>query len=403
VNPSRASGRAARRGRQVSSGNLIAPSRFFIPEKQIAKSRLQAAAGAVTWSLDIDAAQGGAHNHKEDDMPDRGSASKRPLGRTGLSAAPIGIGGWAIGGHFTLQGKPDGWGNVDDAQSIRAIRLALEMGASLIDTADAYGTGHSEEVIGKALAGRRGDAIIATKFGFTHDRAARALHDIDVTPAYIERACAASLERLGTDHIDLYQIHPGNLEDDEADAAGEALERLAEKGTVRFWGWSTDNAAAAERMLKFPHFAAVQQELNVFTDGPQMLALCEANNLASLNRSPLAMGMLTGKFNDDSRLPASDVRGAGHDWVRFFERGQPRAEYLNRMAVLRQLLQTGGRTPAQGALSWIMARSPATFPIPGFKTEAQVRDNLGALEKGPLPPDIMAEIDAVLARQVEPA
>lgn len=336
-------------------------------------------------------------------MRDSGTAAtiKRPLGRSGLSAAPIGLGGWAIGGHFTLHGKPDGWGEIDDAQSIRAIHRGLEMGASLIDTADAYGTGHSEEVIGRALAGRRGDAIIATKFGFTHDRSTRALGEIDVTPAYIERACAASLERLGTDHIDVYQIHPGDLNDDQADAAGEVLERLAEKGAIGFWGWSTDNAGAAGRMLRFPHFAAVQQELNLFAGSAETLALCEANNLASLNRSPLAMGLLTGKFTGMSNLPANDVRGAGHDWVRFFTNGQPLPEYLEQLAAVSELLQTGGRTIAQGSLSWILACSPATFPIPGFKTEEQVRDNLGALEKGPLPPATMAEIHALLTPRLE--
>jgi aryl-alcohol dehydrogenase-like predicted oxidoreductase len=323
------------------------------------------------------------------------------LGRSGLSAAPIGLGGWAIGGHFTLHGKPDGWGEVDDAQSIRAIHLGLEMGASLIDTADAYGTGHSEEVIGQAIAGRRGDAVIATKFGFTYDRSTRALGEIDVTPAYIERACAASLERLGTDRIDLYQIHPGDLEDDQADAAGEKLEELAERGAIGFWGWSTDNAGAAERMLKFPHFVAVQQELNLFAGSAETLAMCEAEKLASLNRSPLAMGLLTGKFTDRSSLPEGDVRGAGHDWVKFFKDGRARIEYLERLAAISELLQTGGRSLAQGALSWILACSPATFPIPGFKTEAQVRDNLGALDKGPLPPETMAEIHALLTRRLE--
>ncbi|MBB4186421.1 aryl-alcohol dehydrogenase-like predicted oxidoreductase [Sinorhizobium terangae] len=328
---------------------------------------------------------------------DISAASRRPLGRSGLSAAPIGLGCWAIGGHFTLNGKPDGWGEIDDEQSIRAIHLGLEMGASLIDTADAYGTGHSEEVIGRALRGRRGDAIIATKFGYTHDRAARALVGTDVSPAYIERACAASRERLATDHIDLYQIHVGELRDDQADAAGETLERLAEKGAIRFWGWSTDNAAAAKRMVKFPHFVAVQQELNVFIDGPEMLAMCEGNNLASLNRSPLAMGFLTGKFGPQMRLPPSDVRAAGHSWVRFFEDGRPRADYLDRLARVRELLKSGGRTLAQGALGWILARSPSTFPIPGFKTEAQVRENLAALEKGPLPEATVAEIKTLLA------
>lgn len=321
---------------------------------------------------------------------------RRPLGRSGLSAGSIGLGCWAIGGYFTLDGKPDSWGDIDDEQSIRAIHLGLEMGASLIDTADAYGTGHSEEVIGRALRGRRGGAIIATKFGYTYDRAARALVGTDVSPAYIEQACTASLQRLGTDYIDLYQIHVGELSRDQADAAGETLEKLVEKGAIRFWGWSTDNASAAKQMVKFPHFVAVQQELNVFTDGPDMLSMCEGNNLASLNRSPLAMGFLTGKFNAETRLPTGDVRAAGHRWVRFFLDGRPRAEYLRRLAQVRELLQTGGRTAAQGALGWILARSPNTFPIPGFKTEAQVRENLASLEMGPLPAATMAEIDALL-------
>jgi aryl-alcohol dehydrogenase-like predicted oxidoreductase len=151
-------------------------------------------------------------------------------------------------------------------------------------------------------------------------------------------------------------------------------------------------------MLKFPHFVAVQQELNLFVDGSEMLATCEANDLASLNRSPLAMGFLTGKFHAGSQLPSSDVRGAGHAWVRFFDEGRPRVDYLDRLADLREALQTGGRTLAQGALSWLLARSPNTFPIPGFKTEAQVRENLGAIEKGPLPAATMTEIDAILAR-----
>jgi aryl-alcohol dehydrogenase-like predicted oxidoreductase len=329
------------------------------------------------------------------------TTQKRPLGRSGLFVAPVGLGCWAIGGPFIMDGRQDGWGDVDDDQSIRSIHLALELGANLIDTADAYGTGHSEEVIGRALAGRRGDAVIATKFGFTHDRQARALTGIDVGPEHIRKACAASLKRLATDHIDLYQIHPGELDDDAADKAAEALESLAESGAIRFWGWSTDDARAARRMLKYPHFVAVQQELSVLRDGPQMLELCEAENLASLNRAPLAMGMLSGKFTAQSQLPTSDVRGAGHVWVRHFENGRPRLEVLAQIDALRELLTTGGRTLAQGALGWILARSPATLPIPGFKSEAQVRDNLGALEKGPLPAAIMAEIDAVLAADVE--
>ncbi len=331
------------------------------------------------------------------------TTNKRTLGRSGIKADPIGLGCWAIGGHFTFDGKPDGWGDIDDAQSVRAIELALDLGASLFDTADAYGTGHSESVLGLALKHRRSEAVIATKFGFTYDEAARALLSTDVSPAYVEWACAQSLKRLRTDYIDLYQIHVGDLADDAADAAGEALEKLAEAGKIRAWGWSTDDAQKAARMVKFPHFAAIQQELSVFRDGPDVLDLCARENLASLNRAPLAMGMLTGKFNRHSSLPPSDVRAAGHSWVRFFKDGKPLPEAVARVEAVRDLLTTGGRTPAQGALGWILARSPRTFPIPGFKTEAQVRENLGALDFGPLPASVMTEINAILSQDLQDA
>jgi aryl-alcohol dehydrogenase-like predicted oxidoreductase len=327
----------------------------------------------------------------------------RSIGRSGIDASAIGMGCWAIGGPFLLNGKSDGWGDIDDAQSVRAIQVALELGATLFDTADAYGTGHSESVLGRALAGRRSDAVIATKFGYTYDSRAKALLATDVSPAYVQWACTQSLARLGTDYIDLLQIHVGELADAAADAAGETLEQLAESGQIRAWGWSTDNAAAAARMVKFPHFAAVQQELSVFKDGPDMLELCAEQNLASLNRSPLAMGLLTGKFTAASVLPSSDVRGAGHEWVRFFKDGKPLPEALARIEAIRELLTSGGRSPAQGALGWILARSPHTLPVPGFKSEAQVRDNLGALEKGPLPAATMAEITAILDELAEPA
>lgn len=320
----------------------------------------------------------------------------REMGRTGSKVSAVGMGCWAIGGHFTLDGRNDGWGDVDDEQSVAAIHLAIELGANLFDTADAYGTGHSEEVLGRALKGRREEVAIATKFGYTYDEAQRALLSMDVGPAYIDWANAQSLRRLDTDYIDLYQIHPGALSDEEADRAGEALEKLADSGRILAWGWSTDDARTARRMLKFPHFAAVQQELNVLHDGPDMLALCAETGLASLNRSPLAMGLLSGKFSADTQFDESDVRGAGHAWVKHFEGGKPTPEVLNRLSALRELLQSGGRTPAQGALGWILARSPHTIPIPGFKTEAQVRDNLGALEKGPLPNAVMTEIAKVL-------
>lgn len=307
----------------------------------------------------------------------------------------IGIGCWAIGGPFFMDGRPDGWGDVDDRVSLKALALAYDLGARLFDTSDAYGTGHSEELLGQAFA-HRDDVVIATKFGFTHDRARRELTGTDVTPAYARQACIASLEQLKRDSIDLFQIHVGEMSEAAADALGETLEGLVEQGSIRAWGWSTDNADAAKRMLKFPHFRAVQQELSLFHGVPEMVDLCEANGIIDLNRSPLAMGLLTGKFTAASQLPLGDVRGAGHSWVRDFRDGRPTPEALRRLAAVRELLTTGGRTVAQGALGWLLARSPRNLPIPGFKTEAQIRENFGAAEKGPLPQTVMDNIAALL-------
>jgi aryl-alcohol dehydrogenase-like predicted oxidoreductase len=311
----------------------------------------------------------------------------------------IGMGCWAIGGPFKMDGRADGWGEVDDAQSLRALALAYELGGRLFDTADAYGTGHSEEVLGDAFAGRH-DVVIATKFGFVPDAERKELTGTDITPAYMGRALTDSLKRLRRERIDLYQIHPGGMTADEAKALGEALEGEAEKGRIAAWGWSTDDAAAAVQMVGFPHFRAVQQALNVFDDGPAIIGFAEEHDLVSLNRSPLAMGFLSGKFTAGSRLPAEDVRGAGHSWVRDFKDGRPTPESLRRLEAIRDILTTGGRTPAQGALGWILARSHVTVPIPGFKTEAQVRENLETLDKGPLPASAMAEIKQLLT---EPA
>ena len=207
-----------------------------------------------------------------------------------------------------------------------------------------------------------------------------------MSPSYVDWASAKSLKRLGTDCIDLYQIHVGDLSDDVADRAGEALESLVEKGRIRAWGWSTDNAAAARRMLKFPHFAAVQQELSVLCDGPEMLALCAEAELASLNRSPLAMGMLSGKFSATSRLAKDDVRAAGHSWVRFFADGRPKPETLAKVDALRDLLTSGGRTVAQGALGWNLARSPHTIPFPASRPRRRFATISGPWKKAPCPP-----------------
>mgnify|MGYP000893964504 FL=1 len=321
---------------------------------------------------------------------------KKKLGHTDIEVSAVGFGCWPIGGQFLLDGHPDGYGEADDSVSIRAIQRALELGIQFFDTADVYGTGHSEEVLGRALKGRRHEAVIATKFGFTYDETTRNVYSkIDVSPDYIVRACERSLRRLGTDYIDLYQIHPGSMPDDRIDPVIETLERLKEKGWIRAYGWSTEDLEAAEKFAARSGVAAFQHPLNVLADSP-MVELCARHGLASINNMPLAMGLLSGKFNRSSRLSADDVRGSVHAWVRYFRDGRPVPVYLDALDAIRDVLTSGGRTLVQGALSWIWGRGEHTVPIPGIKNPAQAEEAAGAMEFGPLTPEQMAEIDRIL-------
>ena len=321
---------------------------------------------------------------------------KKKLGQTDIEVSAVGFGCWPIGGQFLLDGHPDGYGEVDDGVSIRAIQRALELGIQFFDTADVYGTGHSEEVLGRALKGRRHEAVIATKFGFTYDEATRNVYSkIDVSPDYIVRACERSLRRLGTDYIDLYQIHPGSVPDDRIDPVIHTLERLKEKGWIRAYGWSTEDLEAAEKFAARSSVAAFQHPLNVLADSP-MVELCERHGLTSINNMPLAMGLLSGKFIRSSRLAADDVRGSVHAWVRYFKDGRPVPEYLDALDAIRDVLTSGGRTLVQGALCWIWGRGANTVPIPGIKNPAQAEEAARAMEFGPLTPEQMAEIDRIL-------
>ncbi len=311
----------------------------------------------------------------------------------------MGLGCWAIGGPAWSNGKPIGWGEVDDVESIRAIHRALDLGITFFDTAAVYGAGHSERVLGRALAGRRHEITIATKFGIFFDEASRTMTGVmtDPDPEQIRRECEASLRRLGVDTIDLFLCHPSELPVARAAEVRDVLEEMVAAGTIRAHGWSIDDPAGAAIFAEAPHCAAVEHELNLFHDAPAMLALCEREDLASVNRSPLAMGLLTGKFGASSLLPTDDVRGDAPAWMTWFVDGRPRPEFLARLDAVREILISGGRTPAQGALAWIWARSDRTIPIPGFRTVAQVEENAGALRFGPLSADQMAEVAALLA------
>jgi aryl-alcohol dehydrogenase-like predicted oxidoreductase len=319
----------------------------------------------------------------------------RLLGRSGVEVSEIGFGCWAIGGPFTMDGKPDGWGGVDDDESVAALRRALELGVTFFDTADVYGAGHSERVLGRALAGHRDEMVIATKFGYTFDTGRRAVTGEDASPGYIRRACRASLRRLGTDRIDLYQLHLGGLPAAQAQEVTGTLDGLVADGLIRGYGWSTDDPQRAAVFAGGGHCAAIQHELNVLADAPAMLVACDTFDVASINRSPLAMGLLTGKYAAASQLPADDVRAA-QPWVGYFTGGRPAPAWLARLDAVREVLASGGRTLAQGALCWLLARSPRTVPIPGIRTVAQAEQNAAALRLGPLPAAEVAEIARLL-------
>jgi aryl-alcohol dehydrogenase-like predicted oxidoreductase len=323
---------------------------------------------------------------------------ERTLGHGGVPVSALGLGCWAIGGPFLLDGVPDGWGTVDDDQSIRAIRRAIDLGVSFFDTADVYGAGHSEEVLGRALEGRRRDMVISTKFGYTFDPKAKRAAGTNASAPYVRSACHESLRRLRTDYIDIYFLHISSAPPGEAEVAAAALDDLRDEGLIRAYGWSTDDVERARLYASRPGCIAIEHNLNVFDDAPELLALCAAQSLASINRTPLAMGLLSGKFQADTRLSRDDVRGAGHSWVRYFSDGKPEPEFLDRLAAVREVLASGGRTLAQGALAWIWARSDQTIPIPGFKTVEQVEENARAMEFGPLTPEQMGEIDRLLER-----
>ena len=316
----------------------------------------------------------------------------RRLGRSNIEVSALGMGCWAIGGPAWRGERPVGWGEIDDAESIRAIHRALELGVTFFDTADVYGCGHSERVLGRALAGVRDQVVIATKFGNVFDEQTRQISGSDAGPDHIRRACDASLRRLNTDHIDLYQFHIGDYDPEQAGAVRDVLEELTAAGKIRSYGWSTDDPDRAQIFADGPNCTAIQQRLNLFEGNQETLALCEERNLASVNRGPLAMGLLTGKFTADSTLPAADVR---HDWN--LKEGKM-AERLADLETLRASLTADGRSLPQAALGWIWARSPQTIPIPGFKTVKQVEENVAAARFGPLADDQMQQVAAAIAR-----
>ncbi|MBB3222678.1 aldo/keto reductase [Pseudoduganella umbonata] len=291
-------------------------------------------------------------------------------------------------------GMSEFYGATDEAQSLRTLEAAYDAGVTLFDTAESYGNGDNERLLGRFLAGRRADVRVATKFGIVRE-AGRYERRIDNSPAYIRQAVEGSLSRLGTDTIDLYYVHridPGAaLEDTIGTLAG-----LVDAGKVRAIGLCEVTPATLRRAAAVHPIAAVQSEYSLWTRDPEdgMLAACAELGTAFCAYSPLGRGFLTGKFDSATPLAPDDFRSFNPRFT-----GDNLQANLKIADTVRRLAADKGCTPAQLALAWLLAQGDHVIPIPGTKREAYLRENLGAVDVVLAPAEVAA-IGAALPRGI---
>ena len=298
----------------------------------------------------------------------------RRLGKTGWNVSAISLGCWGIGGQ---------WGPVAEDEAIRTMHASIDAGINLFDTADAYGPSTSEELVGRALKGRRDNIYVATKVGnFGRRQNSPLLYD---TPHHVYLCCDASLGRMKMDHIDLYQCHIGDLKDPTIFL--EAFERLVERGKIRAYGISTNSLEVARAFNRDGKCAAIQLNFSLVNPGAasDLLPWCAQNDIGTLIRGPIAQGVLAGKFTRETRFEDS-VRtgwnqGAAHD--QFLQR----LDYVERI----RFLQKPDRTLAQAALQWVLSNPAVTCAIPGAKNVDQAQANAAAAD-GALTPDELARL-----------
>jgi aryl-alcohol dehydrogenase-like predicted oxidoreductase len=307
----------------------------------------------------------------------------RRLGRSGIKVSPLGLGTARIAGlgwHDDLAPQD---ATLAKKEAVRQIQAAVDLGVTLFDTANNYGQGLSERILGEALRGRRDGVVVATKFG--EDPIPEQEDPWSLDADSVERACEASLRRLEVECLDLYLLHRRDYPLERASALMEVLEDLVRSGKIRYYGWSTDDVERARLFAGGEHCIAVEHRLNVFNDNAAMLDLCLEQDLASLNRVPLLSGVLTGRWSAETKLEEGDPR------AQWFEH----EEFLKVLACAQQIepyLTSDGRSYVQGALGWIWARSPLTIPLPGFRNMDQMQALVKARQFGPLPLDVMQAI-----------
>ncbi|MEU8245937.1 aldo/keto reductase [Nonomuraea sp. NPDC048916] len=304
---------------------------------------------------------------------------KRTLGNGGPQVSALGLG---------CMGMSEFYGQGDEKESIEVIHRALDLGVNFLDTADMYGVGHNERLVGRAIEGRRDEVVLATKFAIRREGGTRT---IDNSPEYIRAACDASLQRLGVDHIDLYYMHRRDPKVPVEESVG-AMAELVRQGKVRHLGLSEVSAETLRGASAVHPIAALQSEYSLFARELEEGILPAARELgiALVAYSPIGRGLLTGTVPPADQLPDDD-----------FRRFQPRnigenAEHNAALAAeVRKIAESMGITAAQLALAWLLAQGDDIVPIPGTKRLRYLEENVAAASVE-LTPEVVAELDRVV-------
>ncbi len=288
-------------------------------------------------------------------------------------------------------GMSDFYSGRDDVESIATIHHALDRGVTLLDTADVYGPATNEELVGKAIKGRREQVFLATKFGFLRDPSNPAVRGVSGRPEYVRSACEASLKRLGVETIDLYYQHRVDPQVPIEDTVG-AMAELVQAGKVRYLGLSEASGETLTRACRVHPIAALQSEFSLWTRDPEnngVLEACRRLGITLVAYSPLGRGFLTGAITKPEDFEADDYRRTNPRFV-----GENFQRNLQLVEQVRALAGKKGCTPAQLALAWVLAQGDDIVAIPGTKQRKRLDENLGALEVQ-LDAQELAAIDAV--------
>ncbi len=301
------------------------------------------------------------------------------------SVGPLPVSALGLG----CMGMSYAYGPPDRGEALATLRRALDLGVTLLDTADMYGAGHNEELVAEVLPGRRDEIVLATKFGILTGPDGRP-NGVDGSPAHVRRACEASLRRLGVDAIDLYYLHRPDPRVPIEDTVG-AMGELVAAGHVRHLGLSEASAATVRRAAAVHPIAAVQSEWSVFSRDveAEVVPACRELGIGLVPYSPLGRGLLTGALTDADDLAADDFR---RTLPRFADAAF--ARNLEAVAVVRGIAAARGATPGQVALAWLLAQGADVVPIPGTKRVRYLEENLGALAVQ-LSPEDRARLEAL--------